>query len=202
MQSHRTTRLAPAPLALTFGALVLGVAIAAGCGSKPEAKAPVTETKSDAAATTSSAPAGAASDAKSIDNSPTASNVNIDDQILKACGITAPEAHFAFDSSTIRPEDATPLDKVAACFSNGPLKGRTLKLVGHADARGDADYNFGLAQQRADSIAGYLVTKGLDKGHETTTSRGAMDAVAVDAPGTSDAAFAKDRRVDLLLAAP
>ena len=87
------------------------------------------------------------------------------------------------------------LDQVATCFSSGPLKGRQLKLVGHADPRGSSDYNMTLGQSRADSVAGYVVGKGLDKSKTESTSRGAMDAT-----GDNEPTWAKDRRVDVLLA--
>jgi peptidoglycan-associated lipoprotein len=127
-------------------------------------------------------------------DSPTASAVRISDEIVKACGISEPDAYFAFDSSNLRPDDAKVVDQVVACFSTGPLKGRTLKLVGHADPRGGSDYNMTLGQSRADSVAGYMIGRGLDKAKTQSTSRGAMDA-----SGTDEPTWARDRRVDLML---
>jgi peptidoglycan-associated lipoprotein len=127
-------------------------------------------------------------------DSPTASAVRISDEIVKACGINEPDAYFAFDSANIRPEDSKVLQQVVTCFTSGPLKGRTLKLVGHADPRGDSDYNMTLGQSRADSVAGYMRSKGMDKGKTESTSRGAMDATGTDEPS-----WARDRRVDLML---
>jgi peptidoglycan-associated lipoprotein len=120
--------------------------------------------------------------------------VRISDEIVKACGIAEPDAYFAFDSAHIRPDDSKVLQQVATCFNSGPLKGRTLKLVGHADPRGDSDYNMTLGQSRADSVAGYMRGKGMDKGKTESTSRGAMDATGADDPS-----WARDRRVDLML---
>lgn len=126
--------------------------------------------------------------------SPTAGAVHISPEIAKACGISEPDAYFAFDSANIRPQDARALDKVAVCFSTGPLKGKALKLVGHADPRGASEYNMSLGQQRADGVARYIVSKGMDKGKAEATTRGEMDAVGTDEP-----TWARDRRVDLLL---
>lgn len=130
---------------------------------------------------------------KSVPNTPTASGIHISDEIAKACGISSTEAYFAFDSTKI--VSSGPLDKLAECFRTGPMKGKVMKLVGHADPRGDADYNVQLGLSRADSVAKYLFDKGLDKKQATTTSRGAMDA-----KGTDDASWALDRRVDVVLA--
>jgi len=127
-------------------------------------------------------------------DSPTASAVRISDEIVKACGINEPDAYFAFDSAHLRPDDTRVLDQVTTCFSTGPLKGRTLKLVGHADPRGGSDYNMTLGQSRADSVAGYMTEHGMDRGKTESTSRGAMDATGTDEP-----TWARDRRVDLMV---
>jgi peptidoglycan-associated lipoprotein len=127
-------------------------------------------------------------------DSPTASAVRISDEIVKSCGIHEPDAYFAFDSSNLRPQDANVLGQVVTCFTSGPLKGRTLKLVGHADPRGGSDYNITLGQSRADSVASYILGKGMDKSKTEATSRGAMDATGTDEP-----TWARDRRVDMML---
>jgi peptidoglycan-associated lipoprotein len=127
-------------------------------------------------------------------DSPTSSAVRISDEIVKACGINEPDAYFAYDSTNVRPDDSKVLQQVVVCFTTGPLKGRTLKLVGHADPRGDSDYNMTLGQSRADAVAGYMRSKGMDKGKTESTSRGAMDATGADDPS-----WARDRRVDLML---
>jgi peptidoglycan-associated lipoprotein len=127
-------------------------------------------------------------------DSPTASAVRISDEIVKACGINEPDAYFAFDSANLRPEDAKVLMHIVMCFSTGPLSGRALKIVGHADPRGGSDYNMTLGQSRADSVATYLVKKGMNKSKTESSSRGAMDATGSDEP-----TWARDRRVDMML---
>jgi len=168
--------------------VTLSTAILAACGGSPPPEA----------ATPKSAPSPkesvAAPSKDTVPNTTTASAIKIDDAILEKCGIPAPESYFAFDSSKLRDDDTTPLTKVAACFASGPLKGRHLKLVGHADPRGDSDYNFMLGQARADSVAKYLLLQGIPKTSEQTTSRGALDA-----KGSDEATWAHDRRVDLML---
>jgi peptidoglycan-associated lipoprotein len=171
---------------LAFSVFVV-VPIAIGCGGAPtEAKtAPVTPN----AAVTSTPSATAASKTSSE------STVSIASDILKVCGISADEAFFPFDSSVVVPTSVKALKDVATCFSSGPLKGRAMQIVGHADPRGDTDYNFALGQRRADAVASYLTNVGLGQGQMSTTSRGAMDATGSDGPS-----WAKDRRVDILLA--
>lgn len=127
-------------------------------------------------------------------NTPTAANVYISEEILRACNIPDADAYFAFDSSRLTSFDGVPLDAVATCFTSGPLAGRKMQLVGHADPRGPTDYNMTLGQSRADSVATYLEGRGLGTAVITTTSRGAMDATGRDETG-----WAHDRRVDILL---
>lgn len=176
---------------LKIQAALLIVALCSACGGdKKPPEDPSTEKK--AIVTEKEETVEKPSDT-SVPNTPTASGVNISDEIAKACGIKQTEAYFAFDSAKIA--SSGPLDKLAECFKTGPMKGKVMKLVGHADPRGDSDYNVQLGLSRADSVAKYLFDHGLDKGQATTTSRGAMDA-----KGTDDASWALDRRVDVVLA--
>jgi peptidoglycan-associated lipoprotein len=164
--------------------------VACGANPPPEAKAPGAVSTGTAAQPSGPAKAALASPP----SSPTASAVRIDDAILKTCGIQAPTAFFAFDSAHLEQYDTKVLEQVATCFTTGPLKGRGLRLVGHADPRGETEYNFVLGNSRADAVAGFLGTKGMDKAKVDTTSRGELDAT-----GTDESGWAKDRRVDVLL---
>jgi peptidoglycan-associated lipoprotein len=173
--------------AFALAAVALSASALLACGGAPPPK-----TATDTPAPTAPAPVSRLPD--KAPDSPTASAVRISDEIVKACGINEPDAYFAFDSANIRAEDSKVLQQVVTCFTSGPLKGRTLKLVGHADPRGDSDYNMTLGQSRADSVAGYMRSKGMDKAKTESTSRGAMDAT-----GSDDPTWARDRRVDLML---
>jgi peptidoglycan-associated lipoprotein len=124
----------------------------------------------------------------------TKTTVAIDDAILKACHISADKAYFPFDSARLESDDTRPLNAVASCFTRGPLRGRTLKLVGRADPRGDEEYNLVLGQSRAGAVGSALTRDGLDRSRITETSRGNMDARGRDENGWS-----LDRRVDVLL---
>lgn len=158
----------------------------AACGSdpKPVAQAP---TAPPPAATTPPPP-------EKVGDVPTRSNINISDDIRKACGLTDADAYFAYDSANVRPQDQAILQKLASCFSSGPLKGRTMRLVGHADPRGDEEYNMVLGGRRADNVKGAIVNAGLSSSRIATTSRGEMDAT-----GTDENGWEKDRRVDVML---
>jgi peptidoglycan-associated lipoprotein len=189
MRSTRTSARYAGAALLCWSAVTL---LAAGCGSdpKPEPKTAATAPT----ATSGPKPSDAKPAPLAPPNTPTASSINIDDAILKACGIEAPKAHFAFDSANVQGQDTSTLEAVAKCFISGPLKGRSLKLIGHADPRGETEYNFVLGNSRADAVGGFLRSKGMDKAKIDTTSRGELDATGTDEPG-----WARDRRVDLML---
>jgi peptidoglycan-associated lipoprotein len=125
---------------------------------------------------------------------PTQSVIRIAEEIRRACGIADADAHFAFDSARLETADYPVLQKIVACFTSGPRAGRQLRLVGHADPRGDEEYNLLLGGSRADGVKGFLVERGLAGQQAATSSRGEMDASGVDAQS-----WAADRRVDVVL---
>jgi peptidoglycan-associated lipoprotein len=175
------------PLALLASALA-ALPIAACGGDKPPVKGPET------AASDTAKPQATNRLPPAPPDSPQASALRISDEIVRACGISEPDAYFAFDKANLRNEDSKVLDQVVTCFTSGPLKGKSMKLVGHADPRGGSDYNMTLGQSRADAVQGYMVEHHMDKSKVETTSRGAMDA-----SGTDEPTWARDRRVDMML---
>ena len=172
-------------ISITLGACSIIIGLVAGCGGS-QAPAPVAPGASSAGVATSNAetPAQAA----------TSGAIQVSADILKACGLSDADAYFQFDSARLEKQDIAPLNTIAVCFMAGPLKGHSMKLVGHADPRGGPEYNITLGQSRADGVETYLEKKGLQKAKAETTSRGAMDAT-----GTNEAGWARDRRVDVML---
>jgi peptidoglycan-associated lipoprotein len=166
-------------------ACALALLVACGSDPPPPAKAPP-----PAPAPTPVAPAPS----EKPGDIPSRSNISISEDIKKACGISDADAHFAYDSANVRPQDKAVLTKLATCFMTGPLKGRSMRLVGHADPRGDEEYNMVLGGRRADNVKAAIADAGMDSSRMTSTSRGEMDAT-----GTDEASWEKDRRVDVML---
>ena len=169
---------------------LLALGLVLGCGSDPPPPPKTADAPPPAARP---APAPIANNPKP-DDDPSKGNINISDEIRRACGITDAEAFFAYDSANIRAEDRAVLTKLATCFTTGPLKGREMRLVGHADNRGEDDYNMILGQKRADNVKMAIVSAGMAAGKALTTSRGELDST-----GTDEASWSKDRRVDIVL---
>ncbi len=175
---------------LAISTAVLTAALVMGC-KKDDAPPPVAPVGDTTAPTMPEAPA---SEPETGDDDGSRGNISISDEIKKACGITDTEAFFAYDSANVREEDRAVFKKLADCFTTGPLKGRQMRLVGHADPRGSDEYNMVLGSKRAENVKGAVVNEGLPAGQASTTSRG-----EIEARGTDEASWAEDRRVDIVL---
>jgi peptidoglycan-associated lipoprotein len=125
--------------------------------------------------------------------------IAVSDDIRKICKIeeTDNSPRFDFDSSSLSGLDRAVLAQVARCLTTGPLRGQPVQLVGRADPRGELEYNMTLGETRAGGVHHYLVGLGVPAAQMATTSRGELDAVGTDEDG-----WEKDRRVDLRLVTP
>ncbi len=96
---------------------------------------------------------------------------------------------FDFDKSKIMTGDVAVLDqKVAILTANPDIK---IRVAGHCDERGSAEYNIALGNRRAATAKQYLVKHGIDAGRIATISYG--EERPLD-PGHDEAAWAKNRR--------
>jgi peptidoglycan-associated lipoprotein len=154
----------------------------AGCGhEQPPPKTP--EAAPDAAAP--------APEAKQADPA-----VNLSPDIMDKCQIKLSNEppKFDFDSTNLTSSERDILKQVATCLTTGPLAGKSIKLIGRADPRGEQEYNMNLGEHRATSVRKYLSGLGVPEGRMTETSRGALDAT-----GTDEEGWRHDRRVDISL---
>ncbi len=122
-----------------------------------------------------------------------AQGLSIDEQILKLCPTVRPP-EFDYDSSKVKTRFRSTIGELAECMKTGGLKDRDVLLVGHADPRGEDDYNMSLGGQRASAVRGAIMSFGIEQRRIDVSSRGALDAT-----GTDEAGWAKDRRVDIKL---
>jgi peptidoglycan-associated lipoprotein len=170
---------------VVVAAPLLALSLACGDNPKPPPATP-TPPPADAPAVTS-APANKEKMA-----------VNVDDNILKACNLKfanveeAPK--FDFDSEQLTDQEKAVLEQVAKCLTTGPLKGRAVDLVGRADPRGETEYNMTLGAKRARAAHTFLGGLGVANDKLFDTSRGELDAT-----GTDEQGWRKDRRVDVKL---
>jgi peptidoglycan-associated lipoprotein len=123
----------------------------------------------------------------------TTAGLHLSEGIAQACGLSRaePAPHFDFDSTTLPEGDREVLASLAKCLE-GPLKGKSVVLVGRADARGEPEYNMGLGESRSDVVKRYLIDLGVADARLKASSRGEIDATGKDEEG-----WAMDRRVDI-----
>ena len=100
---------------------------------------------------------------------------------------------FETNSTALTQQSKEQLDVVAAALKNDRLKDFRFEVQGHADARGAANANMTLSQQRAESVRGYLIDS-----HQISQTRllavGKGDSEPMN---TRDVAAAENRRVTI-----
>lgn len=101
---------------------------------------------------------------------------------------------FDFDKDTVRPDSKPTLDEIAKLMQANPdLK---LKVVGHTDNQGTADYNLDLSRRRAANVV-IALTGNYGIAADRLSSQGAGMTQPV-APNDDEAGRAKNRRVELV----
>lgn len=108
---------------------------------------------------------------------------------------------FAFGKSTLKPEAATTLDGIYSEIAQ--VSNPAVAVNGYADRIGKDAANLKLSQRRAETVANYLVSKGVDSNAITATGYGEANPVtgntcdAVKGRKALIACLAPDRRVEV-----
>jgi peptidoglycan-associated lipoprotein len=181
---HPRRTLSSAVLALALGALF------AGCSSTKLDEAPV-ESRNVPADGSSTAPGGGSGSGTAQSSVAT---VDLSKQgAAAATGLLAQRTvFFDFDSFVVKDEYRPMLEAHAKVFSANRSKRMTLE--GHTDERGGREYNLALGQKRADAVLRSMVLLGVQDAQLEAVSFG-EEKPAV--PGSDEAAWAKNRRVEL-----
>jgi peptidoglycan-associated lipoprotein len=95
-------------------------------------------------------------------------------EIQHSCDGTDPK--FTFDSSGVVGTDNGSLRNLAACMKDGALKNRSIRIIGHADARGSETYNDKLGKRRAESVKLTLEKMGVSPERLLTVTDGKLGA--------------------------
>lgn len=173
----------------TLGVLVLLLG-AAGCQHRGHAEA-----TASAASPSPLAPASVGERTAEHDrydaNVLARTGITIDREIVDACHVDGAQTFFAFDSTKVTPRTHDVLALVAACVNEGPLKGRELELVGHADPRGSDDYNKELGLTRAESVAECL------REHGVAPTNLEINSVGEGPASSEPSEWPLDRRVEI-----
>jgi peptidoglycan-associated lipoprotein len=175
-------------------AIMLGVALLAGCQTK-RAKTPPASTENVAV------PADASAN--------TAPDAGAAGAAIESAGTVGTDAaagggptgefgsrrllYFAFDSDQIRTEDQ-PIVAAHAQFLAANPNAR-VRLEGHTDERGTREYNIALGERRAQAVRRALALQGATDAQSTAVSFGEERPAAV---GEDEAAFSQNRRVEII----
>ncbi|MGQ7843237.1 peptidoglycan-associated lipoprotein Pal [Granulosicoccus sp. 3-233] len=101
--------------------------------------------------------------------------------------------YFDYDQAELRPEFLDIVAQHGRYLAQNP-DGR-VRLEGHTDERGSREYNIGLGERRAMTIARMLQLQGVSSAQTRTVSYG--EELPVDDGHNSDA-WAKNRRVNII----
>ncbi len=115
--------------------------------------------------------------------------------------LASSHAHFDLDRSTLNTSAVSEVDSI-----NGAIKGSGLgpgldvSIEGHCDATGSDGYNIALSERRAKTVLDRLVNLGaINPMHAKTVPWGKQKPLD---PGTSPEAYARNRRVEILVSCP
>jgi peptidoglycan-associated lipoprotein len=164
--------------------------ILAGCGPKTVKPAASTPTESNAGAQTEGANAANAAGAGVAGNQ--------DETAGPQAGLLATRiVYFDFDSAVIQGAGVDVVGAHAKYLAGNPTA--RVRLEGNTDERGSREYNIGLGDRRAQAVRRALLLQGVSEGQLTTVSYG--EERPAD-PGHDEAAWAKNRRVEIVYLTP
>lgn len=94
-------------------------------------------------------------------------NVNVDvvsyeEMINQQRSVKINNLFFETAKYDLKPESFSELNRVAEILKRAKMEGLKIEISGHTDNVGEADYNLGLSEYRARSVANYLISKGVN----------------------------------------
>lgn len=99
------------------------------------------------------------------------------------------DVRFEFDSSTLSPAARETLRRNSRWLLDNP--DRTVRIEGHCDERGTAEYNMALGLRRAESVQNFIRSLGVKDSKLETISYG--EELPLD-PSSNESAWMKNRR--------
>lgn len=111
--------------------------------------------------------------------------------------VTVGDVLFEVNKADLKAGSIRNLDKLVDFLTGYP--DREIRVEGHTDSTGAADYNLGLSQRRAESVRDLLVDRGVDPGRITTEGLGEEYPVASN---STESGRQQNRRVEIILLEP
>jgi peptidoglycan-associated lipoprotein len=184
-------RLAPALLAITL--------VLAGCRSRQPEAAPTPQPTADAdtrAAADRERAEREARERAEREARERAEREARERAIAEMRNTLQQRVHFAFDSDALDGEATQRLEaKLPILQANSSVR---IRIEGHTDERGSAEYNLALGQRRAAAARRFLTQRGISEGRIEITSFGEERPLA---PGSGEDAWAQNRRAEFQIVA-
>ena len=100
---------------------------------------------------------------------------------------------FDFNSASVKPESQQALANLAQALQSKELAESRFSIEGHTDAKGRADYNLKLSQQRAESVRSFLARQGVAPTRLSAIGKGSSEP-----SNEADPLAAENRRVRIV----
>ena len=114
-------------------------------------------------------------------------------QEAEAIALITGTVYFDYDQSALSAEARATLDaKVPALQARPAFR---IRITGHTDERGSAEYNLALGLRRAAELKAYLVSNGIDASRIDISSMGEERPAA---QGSNEDAWARNRRAEFV----
>ncbi|WP_131667840.1 OmpA family protein [Psychrobacter pygoscelis] len=104
---------------------------------------------------------------------------------------------FAFDDARLNPSFMPTLDRLASTMIE--YNQTTVSVAGHTDSKGSDAYNRQLSGDRANAVANYLISRGVDRSRIRTVAYGESQPIASN---NTEAGRQQNRRVELTINRP
>lgn len=121
-------------------------------------------------------------------------NININNTGDRLIVTLPQDILFATDSFAVRPDLQRDLRTVAGNLQAYPNS--TVQIIGHTDSDGDAGYNQGLSERRANAVADVLLNAGVPFSRVQTYGRGETQPIASNLTAEGKA---QNRRVEIVI---
>jgi len=103
-------------------------------------------------------------------------------------------SNFAFDSANLTDKARGQLSSFVSNVKSSNVAPTSITVVGHTDSIGSEAYNQTLSEKRANSVASYLNSQGMNRGIMQVSGRGESQPAASN---KTKAGRAENRRVDI-----
>jgi outer membrane protein OmpA-like peptidoglycan-associated protein len=105
-------------------------------------------------------------------------------------------ALFAFDKADLTADGKAAIEEYRKQLRPELSEAYEGIIIGHTDSVGDADYNIGLSKRRAEAVAAYLASTGVDSAKLRVLGRGETDPIASN---DTKEGQAENRRVEIVV---